>query len=148
MQAIHAEIAELFARLRRVRRQPITPLLSPTVEKPPAADPDALELRVYKLSWSRPPAAASEQPAATQQTTDAEMRYSQQVGEAITALLEPQTWEQRGGQGTLRVIPGNESRVAGMLVVRQTSAVHKQIAKLLRDLDLPAPGGFGGGIFQ
>ena len=74
--------------------------------------------------------------------------HTQQVGQAIISLIERQSWEEYGGQGVLRSTPSNEACVAGTLLVRQTAAVHKQIAKLLRNMKAESAGAGWGGHFH
>lgn len=75
------------------------------------------------------------------------------VLEAIPKLVAPESWSQKGGPGTLHVING-------LLVVRQSEKVHREVRKFLRRLrselkwfDSP-PGPFdgqfrgGGGFFS
>jgi hypothetical protein len=148
-QAVHAQIAELIRELRRVHQKPVTPLVPKPSDSPqPVADPKALELRVYKLSWSEPSAPGEQgSTASPARSSDAALRYTQQVGQAIVSLIERDSWEEHGGKGVLRATPSNEPHTAGTLLVRQTAAVHKQIAKLLRNLQTGPRGGWGGGIF-
>jgi hypothetical protein len=169
-QEMHAEIAELIARLRHAHQRPVTPLAAKAAESPPpVADPNAMEVRVYKLDWmvpgslrevehASPVGGASGQPASAPtistvandyRPTPEALRYTQQVGEAIVALIERESWQQHGGLGILHAVPSNEQNVAGTVIVRQTAAVHKQIGKLLRDIKSAGPsyGGFGGGFY-
>lgn len=64
-----------------------------------------------------------------------------------TAEHLPVAAREAGGQGLLRATPSGEHNVAGMLIIRQTPAVHQQIRKLLHDMRAlsTSQGGFGGG---
>lgn len=56
------------------------------------------------------------------------IRYSDLV-DAITNTIEPDSWDDVSGPGTLTYL-----KETGCLVIRQTRAVHRQILQLLRDL--------------
>jgi hypothetical protein len=63
--------------------------------------------------------------------------------ELVINLIEPESWSREGV--LIKAVPGR-------LVIRQTAAVHRQVEKLLTQLDAsPIPGGnlggFGGGFF-
>jgi hypothetical protein len=47
--------------------------------------------------------------------------------EAIQSTIEPESWENTGGRGSI-------APLGGMLVISQTAAIHKKIETLLRDL--------------
>jgi RNA polymerase sigma factor (sigma-70 family) len=49
--------------------------------------------------------------------------------QVITKTVDPDSWNQEGGDGAIDYFPGTKS-----LVVRQSSEVHRDIAALLRDL--------------
>ena len=69
-------------------------------------------------------------------------RFVQELASAIPQLVEPATWSQAGGTGAIHAIPPSaNSRLAGALVVRQTRAVHVQIAQLLSELKGKGLGG-------
>jgi hypothetical protein len=55
--------------------------------------------------------------------------YTQLI-ETITSCVQPESWDEVGGPGSVR-----EYRVAEAVVVRQTEDVHDEIASLLRELD-------------
>jgi type II secretory pathway component GspD/PulD (secretin) len=164
-QDVHRQIAQLLNDLRKTRasQKPAAPAvpadpnalvvrvypLNWSLETPARPDAAAAALR------EQPPGAAasggqgSDQSPRSETANHAEarlqpaagaMRYTEEVGKAVIELIEPNTWQGQGGDGSLRVIPSNRPGVAGTLVVRQTRAVHKQIDKLL--LDLQATGGF------
>jgi hypothetical protein len=56
------------------------------------------------------------------------MKYDDLV-EAILINLEPESWEELSGPGTLTYV-----KESGSLVIRQTLQVHREILQLLRDL--------------
>ncbi|HEV3022433.1 MAG TPA: hypothetical protein VGX76_08195 [Pirellulales bacterium] len=49
--------------------------------------------------------------------------------ETITSNLSPHSWDDNGGQGTVRPFSN-----CGALVVSQTDAVHRQLERLLADI--------------
>lgn len=59
---------------------------------------------------------------------------SEQVGDALIDLIEPDSWKKNGGPGDLRVL-------TGAILIRQTPGVHSLIQKALSTLS-PAGGGY------
>jgi hypothetical protein len=53
----------------------------------------------------------------------------QRLAEVITGTVDPDGWSMRGGPGYLQPHPGTQG-----LVIRQTAAMHEQIAKLLSEM--------------
>lgn len=114
--------------------------------------------RVRKVALAK----AAEPPAAEKKAEESHPLVIYQVGEypsadlerMLPAVVEPASWASAGGKGTIHA-------VKGAILVRQSSAVHREIGKVLRELGLhphmglgidsidkkpnPRPGGMGGG---
>lgn len=77
-------------------------------------------------------------PEALDQSSEDASKTIQQLVEVIQGTIKPDTWDQMGGPGSLRVF--NQTQ---QLVVRQTADVHAEIVRLLEDVRssrrLPAP---------
>jgi hypothetical protein len=56
-----------------------------------------------------------------------------ELAELVIAMVEPQSWVDKGGQGTIRGLPTLGAGTAA-LVVLQTASVHARIERLLSDL--------------
>jgi hypothetical protein len=54
---------------------------------------------------------------------------TQQLIDVIVTTIAPDSWQQRGGQGSISFYPQNPA-----LIIRQTKAVHEEISELLRAL--------------
>ncbi|MEX0585748.1 MAG: hypothetical protein WD176_03840, partial [Pirellulales bacterium] len=151
-QRVHEDIAKLLAWLRKVRAargsatstkaagdSPITP-----------ADPHALTLKIYKVSVPLLPVAGGggeeptkpavkgaeagavlkqfgggQQPPKKQQVELPDPQFIAAVATALTATIEPESWDANGGAGVIRPLPADANGQAA-LVVRQTAAVHRQ----------------------
>jgi hypothetical protein len=92
------------------REDLLTQLIRAAVVSQPGQNADAQE--ILKLAEGR---AAAANPS------------SEQIGDALIDLVEPETWKKNGGQGEMRVL-------TGAILVRQTPAVHSLIEKTLSTL--------------
>jgi hypothetical protein len=153
--AVHRGIRALFESLRTVDRRQAEQRRD--AQALVAHNEGGLQLKVYKLppkpqigfipstgfgptrtapavAPSAPNAPATVQPqmggmggmraAATTHPSDTEL---QKLAEVIESVIEPASWQDSGGEGVIRA-------VNGVLVVRQTDEVHRQIRRLLRAL--------------
>lgn len=68
---------------------------------------------------------------------------AEELAKSLPDLIEPKSWEKSGGPGVVRA-------VTGVLLVKQTSAVHSQIRRVLREFPspFPSPGGMSGSAAQ
>jgi hypothetical protein len=85
------------------------------------------------------------QPGATRITSE----QINELAELVAAMVEPKSWVDKGGPGTIRGLPTIGTGTAA-LVVLQTSSVHARIERLLSDLrnkDVLASPLKGGGFF-
>lgn len=74
-------------------------------------------------------AAVHAEPSGDEQAAEGATTDFASVEELITSTIEPQTWKQSGGEGTIERFPRNLS-----LVITQTPEIHEQIADLLEQL--------------
>lgn len=151
---VQRSVADLFASLRAARKlaaaaqtpalatAPANPKGSPVARLPPPAapapepEPDEADLKVerYPLTLIDP----------------------EQAMQAVTEMVAPKSWKAEGGAGTIVVTKVTQRPQPGatdpkpiestLLVVRQTPKVHREIRKLLKQIDSAPPGalGFGG----
>jgi hypothetical protein len=117
-QEIHDRIANLLSQLRELHHKQ-----QEEATKQPARpkEPETLAIKVYLLRTSTPNA-----PAMT----------PQEVAEVVKTLVEPKSWNQQDVY-----IRG----VTGKLVVRQLPSIHREIGKLLSQLDAVVPNMGGSG---
>lgn len=111
-RAAHERVEELLRGLRTAAQA-----------KPAEAAASAVELRVYRL------------PIGGEQVEN----WHEELSKAITKTVAPESWQEKGGQGSIHSI-------VGALFVRQSSSVHDQVRSVIEALAPPASahGGKGG----
>lgn len=60
--------------------------------------------------------------------------FAESIAEALLSTVVPEPWDDKGGEGTIRSVPG-------AIIVRQTPEVHRQLRKVLEPF-LPMSSGF------
>jgi hypothetical protein len=74
-------------------------------------------------------------PAAATTLTGDVFRMVKELAETIPLVIEPASWQQAGGEGTISALPVGGDKTLGTLLIRQTPAVHAQITRLLMQLN-------------
>jgi hypothetical protein len=115
------------------------------VEKEVAARTDRLAPLAQFGGSGKPakPATGSTSPPATSATSPVSDPFpiAKGLADAIPAMIEPTSWQQAGGEGTIHALPLGGDDALGTLLIRQTPAVHAQVTRLLMQLN--ASGGLG-----
>lgn len=146
---VHEEIEELFSALRAARDKQFKLAERPQVPEP-ENDDDDVTTRIYRLNapatWGTWMGLGgfglNERSGILAQMggmgmgsigmpADAKQldTWATELADLLPQIVEPKSWERNGGSGVVHPF-------AGLSIVKQTGAVHCEVAKLLRDLVL------------
>jgi hypothetical protein len=131
----------LWVGVQGIGGSPAVPTTQTPTTQSPAAPTDSNPPAGVQPQFSGTAGSPRPSPAASPRQIDSKVRELAQV---IQKVIEPDSWEEAGGQGVIHGIQDT-------LVVRQTAAVHRQIRRMVEAMcsrdGMPSGivGGMGGG---